>query len=104
MQAEILAGGDGVKCWNREAIQAYVKKTNEREARLSQQNPDLVIIPGQIKCYGCEAQEYDYGTKCTAHFTKTVFGIVGEIQPRKEDAVGWQREIPGLLTIRPSDG
>jgi hypothetical protein len=104
MRVEIRSGGDGVACWNERAIRAHADATTEREARLSAGNPDLVVIPGRITCYGCESQEYGYGTKCTAEITKTLYAVAGEVQPRAADAVGWHREIPGLLTIRPDDG
>jgi len=103
MRVEIRAGGDGVACWNQQAIAAYAKEVNEREAYLSERNPDLVVVPGRIGCYGCEVQEYGFGTKCTAQISKTVYGVPGEIQPRPADAAGWHREIPGLATIRPED-
>jgi len=103
MRVEIRSGGDGVSCWNDRAIRAHAEATTEREARLSASNPDLLVIPGKISCYGCETQEYDYGTKCTAQITKTLYAVPGEVQPRAADAVGWHREIPGLLTIRPDD-
>jgi hypothetical protein len=103
MRVDIRTGGDGVACWNREAIHAFVAEVNEHEARLAERNPDLVIIPGQIKCYGCEAQEYDYGIKCTAQLTKTLYTVEGEVQPRVADAAGWHREVPDLQTIRPDD-
>jgi hypothetical protein len=101
MRLEIRTGGDGVACWNREAIQAHVDKTTEREAQLAANNPDLVVKPGQVACYGCETQEYGYGVKCTAMITKTLYSVPGEVQPRAADAAGWHREIPGLLTIKP---
>jgi len=103
MRVEIRTGGDGVTCWNQRAITAYAEEINEREAHLRQRNPDLVVLPGRINCYGCEAQEYDYGMKCTAQISKTMFAVPGEIQPRAADAVGWHREVPGLETIRPED-
>ena len=103
MRVEIRSGGDGVACWNDRAIRAHADATTEREARLSAANPDLVVVPGKISCYGCETQEYGYGTKCTAQITKTLYAVAGEVQPRPADAVGWHREIPGLLTIRPDD-
>ncbi|MET1007961.1 MAG: hypothetical protein ABWX96_20585 [Propionibacteriaceae bacterium] len=103
MRVEIRAGGDGVACWNHQAIATYADEVNEREAHLTQRNPDLVVLPGRISCYGCEAQEYGYGIKCTAQISKTMFAVPGEIQPRPADAEGWHREIPGLATIRPED-
>jgi hypothetical protein len=103
MRVQIRSGGDGVPCWNDEAIRAHADATTEREARLSANNPDLLVIPGTISCYGCETQEYGYGTKCTAMITKTLYAVPGEVQPRAADATGWHREIPGLLTIKPDD-
>ena len=103
MRVEIRTGGDGVQCWNDQAIRAHADQTTQREARLSASNPDLVVIPGTITCYGCETQEYGYGMKCTAQITKTLYTVAGEVQPRPADAVGWHREIPGLQTIRPED-
>jgi hypothetical protein len=101
LRCEIRTGGDGVACWNSDAIQSYVDETTRRETGLSERNPDLVVVPGRISCYGCEAQEYDYAPKCTAKITKTLYAVPGEVQPRAADAIGWHREIPGLLTIRP---
>jgi len=101
MRVEIRAGGDGVACWNSQAIHAYAAGVNEREGLLAGQNPDLVVIPGIVKCYGCEVQEYDYGTKCTAQIIKTLYTVAGEIAPRAADAEGWHREVPGLATIKP---
>jgi hypothetical protein len=101
MRVEIRAGGEGVACWNRQAIQDFADRTNEREQFLAQHNPDLVVSSGRVKCYGCEVQEYDYGLKCTAELTKTVYAVAGEVQPRAADAVGLHREIPGLVTIKP---
>jgi hypothetical protein len=101
MRAEIRSGGDGVACWNDQAILSYVDRVTAREQQLAQRNPDLVVIPGTISCFGCETQEYGYGTKCTAQIVKTTYAVADEIKPRAADAAGWHREIPGLLTIRP---
>lgn len=101
MRAEIRSGGDGVACWNDQAIRSYVDGVNVREQQLGQRNPDLVVIPGTISCFGCETQEYGYGTKCTAQIVKTTYAVTDEIKPRPADAAGWHREIPGLLTIKP---
>jgi hypothetical protein len=104
MRLEIKEGGDGVLCWNKLAIGAYVEEVNENEARLARDNPDLSVIPGRIMCYGCEVMEYDYGIKCTAHLTRTRYAVKGEIEPRPEDAADAARslsEIPGLQTRAP---
>lgn len=103
MRVEIRAGTAGVACWNEEAIQAYAKQINEKEERLRGRNPDLTVIPGRVKCYGCELQEYHYAMKCTAELTKTLFAVDDEIKPRAADAVGLHREIPGLATTRPAE-
>jgi len=98
MRVDIKAGGDGVVCWNSDAIQAYANAVDEREAEVSRNNADVVTVPGLVKCYGCEVMEYDLGTRCTAVLTHTRFGVEGEIQPRAEDAAGSLASIPGLLT------
>lgn len=101
MRVETKDGGDGVPCWNVAAIQNYANQINEKESRLSGANPDLLVMPGLVKCYGCELMEYDYGIKCTATLTRTRYAIEGEIQPRAEDAAGGLGEIPGLQTKAP---
>jgi hypothetical protein len=98
MQVEIREGGDGVACWNADSITAYAAGVDEREARLAAANPDLVVSPGRIFCYGCEVLEYDMGTRCTAILTKTLYAVDGEVAPRKEDASASLSQIPGLLT------
>ncbi len=98
MQVEIREGGDGVACWNAEAIAAYAAGVNDREQQLRAANPDLVVTPGRISCYGCEVMEYDMGTRCTAMLTKTLYAVDGEVAPRKEDASASLSQIPGLLT------
>lgn len=98
MQLEIREGGDGVACWNREAITAYVAMMDDREARLSHANPDVTVTPGRVKCYGCEVLEFDMGTRCTAELTRTLYAVDGEIAPRRADASASLGEIPGLLT------
>ncbi len=103
MRVQIKTGGDGVLCWNGEAINAYAATVNDKEARLGQHNPDLKVMPGQVSCYGCEVMEYDYGTKCTARLVRTRYGVEGEIEPRAEDANGSLGEIPGLLTRAPEN-
>lgn len=101
MRVEVKTGGDGVRCWNVAAIQTYAQATNEREAQLSQRNPDLTVKPGVVSCYGCEVMEYDYGIKCTARLTRTRYLVEGELAPRSEDAAASLSEIPGLLTRAP---
>jgi len=104
VQNDIRAGGDGVLCWNTAAIGAYVAGINDREARLTKDNPDVVVKPGRMSCYGCEVQEYGYGTRCTAQLTRTYYVIAGEIPPRAADAAGSLLEIPGLTTLKPDSG
>jgi hypothetical protein len=101
MRVETKDGGDGVRCWNVAAIRSYADQINQKEARLTGANPDLLVMPGLVKCYGCEVMEYDYGIKCTASLTRTRYAIEGEIQPRPEDAAGSLGEIPGLETRAP---
>lgn len=103
VRVETKAGGDGVLCWNVTALQAYAEQTNAQEARLGAANPDLVVHPGRVTCYGCEVMEYDYGIKCTALLTRTLFVVAGEIEPRAEDADRSVSEIPGLATRAPED-
>lgn len=98
MQLEIREGGDGVACWNVDAITAYVAAINDREAALSDANPDLCVTPGRVKCYGCEVLEFDMGTRCTAELTKTLYAVEGEVGPRRADASASLSEILGLLT------
>lgn len=98
MQVEIREGGDGVRCWNAEAVHAYARAITERQAQLGSANPDLVILPGRIHCYGCEALEYDMGVRCTATLTRTLYTVDGEVAPRREDADASLSQIPGLLT------
>ena len=101
MRVETKAGGDGVVCWNVEPIQAYAQQVNEQEIRLARDNPDLVVKPGLLKCYGCEVLEYDYGVRCTAELTRTLYAVEGEIEPRAEDAKRSLADVPGLLTRAP---
>ena len=61
MRVEIKQGGDGVACWNAEAIAAYAAAVDAREAALAAANPDLVVTPGLVKCYGCEAAGVRHG-------------------------------------------
>jgi hypothetical protein len=103
MHVGIKDGGDGVRCWNREAVLAYAEQVNRREAQIAQQNPDVVVLPGRLVCYGCEVMEYDYGIKCTASLTRTRYAVQGETEPRAEDAAGSLLEIEGLRSRAPSD-
>ena len=101
MRIEIKDGIEGVPCWNREAVEAYAAAVGEKEERLSRANPDLQVLPGQVKCYGCVVQEYDYGIRCSAEVTRTRFAVAGEVEPRVADAALSLREVPGLETIKP---
>ena len=98
MRTEIRSGGDGVACWNGDAVRAFTAKASEREERLAAANPDLVVNQGQVKCYGCEVMEHGYGTRCTAVLTLTLYSVEGEIQPREADAKGSLLDIPGLVS------
>lgn len=103
MRVETKDGGDGVKCWNRAAIRAYTDGVDEQERSLTARNPDLKLLPGLVKCYGCEVMEHDYGTKCTAQLTRTRYAVNGQIEPRADDAAASLAEIPGLLTRAPAE-
>jgi hypothetical protein len=103
MRVGIKEGGDGVRCWNREAVGAYAEQVNRREAEVAEHNPDVVVLPGRLVCYGCEVMEYDYGIKCTAQLTRTRYAVKGETEPRAEDANGSLLEIPGMLSRAPSE-
>ncbi|HEU5485512.1 MAG TPA: hypothetical protein VFU98_11440 [Microlunatus sp.] len=96
MRVDIKQGGDGMACWNAEAITAYAAAADAREAALGTANPDLVITPGLIKCYGCEELEFDMGTRCTAELTRTLYAVADEVAPRPSDAAGSLADIPGL--------
>jgi len=98
MRVEIRSGGDGVACWNGDAVRAYAGRATEREERLDAANPDLVVTPGQVKCYGCEVMDHGYGTRCTAVLTHGLYGVEGEIAPRAADAAGSLLDIPGLVS------
>jgi hypothetical protein len=98
MRVEIRSGGDGVACWNGDAVRAYCGRATEREERLRSANPDLVVMEGQVKCYGCEVMEHGYGTRCTAVMTLTLYAVEGEIAPREADAKGSLLDIPGLVS------
>ena len=101
MRIDIKNGIEGVACWNRGAVTAYAAAVNEKEEQLSRDNPDLVLRPGQVKCYGCVVQEYDYGIRCSAEVTRTRFVVEGEVEPRAADAAASLREVPGLQAIKP---
>jgi hypothetical protein len=103
MRVGIKDGGDGVRCWNREAVLAYADQVNSREAQIAQRNPDVVVLPGRLVCYGCEVMEYDYGVRCTAELRRTLYAVEGEIEPRAEDAKRSLADVPGLLTRAPDD-
>ena len=81
MRVEIKQGGDGVACWNAEAIAAYAAAADAREAALAAANPDLVVTPGLVKCYGCETLEFDMGFGCTGKLTRTLYAVTGEVAP-----------------------
>lgn len=103
MRVETRVGGDGVSCWNVSAIKDFEETCNQREARLARDNPDLVLKAGLLKCYGCEALEYDNGVKCTAELTRTLYVVDGEIEPRPADAKRSLAEVPGFLTRAPDE-
>ncbi|HEY5786633.1 MAG TPA: hypothetical protein VIT65_17845 [Microlunatus sp.] len=96
MRVGIKQGGDGVACWNAEAIAAYAADIDAREAALAAANPDLVVTPGLVKCYGCEKLEFDMGIGCTAMLTRTLYSVAGEVAPRPADAAGSLADIPDL--------
>jgi hypothetical protein len=103
MHVGIKDGGDGVPCWNRQAVTAYVDEVNRREQQVAERNPDVVVLPGRLVCYGCEVMEFDYGVRCTATLTKTRFAVDGETAPRAEDAAGSLLEVEGLLSRAPDE-
>lgn len=96
MQVDIKQGGDGFACWNAEAISAFAASMDAREARLAEANPDLVVTPGRVKCYGCQVNDFDLGLRCTAELTRSLFAVAGEVAPRVADAGGSLADIPGL--------
>lgn len=103
MHVGIKDGGDGVPCWNRQAVTAYVDQVNRREQQVAERNPDVVVLPGRLVCYGCEVMEFDYGVRCTATLTKTRFAVAGETEPRAEDAAGSLLEVEGLRSRAPDE-
>lgn len=98
MQVDIKQGGDGFRCWNADAIEAFAAATNAREAQLSAANPDVVLIAGRVKCYGCQVNDFDLGVRCTAELTRTLFAVAGEVAPRAADAGGSLADIPDLVS------
>ena len=96
MQVDIKEGGDGVACWNAEAITAYAAAIDAREAALASANPDLDVTPGCVKCYGCQVNDFALGIRCTAELTRTLYAVAGEVAPRAADASGSLADIPGL--------
>jgi hypothetical protein len=103
MHVGIKDGGDGVPCWNREAVMAYADQVNRREQHVAERNPDVVVLSGRLVCYGCEVMEYDYGIKCTASLTRTRYAVEGETEPRTEDAAGSLLEVEGLRNRAPAE-
>lgn len=103
MRVGIKDGGDGVRCWNTEPVTAYAEQVNTREATIARENPDVVVLPGQLICYGCEVMDFDYGVKCTATLTRTRYAVEGEIPPRTEDAVGSLSDVVGLRHRAPDE-
>lgn len=103
MHVAVKDGGDGVPCWNRQAVTAYGQQVNRREQQVAEHNPDVVVLPGRLACYGCEVMEFDYGVKCTASLTRTRYAVRGETEPRTEDAVGSLLEVDGLLSRAPAE-
>jgi hypothetical protein len=96
MRVDIKEGGDGVACWNAEAITAYAAAVDAREAALASANPDLDVTPGLVKCYGCQVNDFALGIRCTAELTRTLYAVAGEVAPRAADASGSLADIPGL--------
>lgn len=103
MHVGIKDGGDGVPCWNRQAVLAHVDEVNRREQQVAERNPDVVVLPGRLVCYGCEVMEFDYGVKCTASLTRTRYAVQGETEPRAEDAAGSLLEVEGLRSRAPAE-
>ena len=103
MHVGIKDGGDGVPCWNRQAVMDHVAEANRREQQVAERNPDVVVLPGRLVCYGCEVMEFDYGVKCTASLTRTRYAVAGEIEPRPEDAAGSLLEVEGLRSRAPAE-
>lgn len=98
MQVDIKQGGDGYACWNADAIRAFADAADAREAHLLATNPDLVLTPGRVKCYGCQVNDFDLGVRCTAELTRTLYAVAGEVAPRAADAGGSLADIPDLVS------
>ena len=98
MRVDIRSGGDGVACWNGDAVRAYAAGVTQCEDRLRSANPDLVVTAGQVKCYGCEVMDHGYGTRCTAVLTHPLYSVEGEIAPRPQDAAGSLLEVAGFVS------
>jgi hypothetical protein len=98
VRVDIRSGGDGVACWNSDAVRAYAARVTQREEQLAAANPDLVITTGQVKCYGCEVMDHGYGTRCTAVLTHALYSVEGEIAPRPQDAAGSLLEVAGFVS------
>lgn len=98
MRVDIRSGGDGVACWNGDAVRSYAARVTQREEQLAGANPDLVIATGQVKCYGCEVMDHGYGTRCTAVLTHGLYSVEGEVAPRAQDAAGSLLEVTGLVS------
>jgi hypothetical protein len=98
VRVDIRSGGDGVACWNGDAVRTYAAGITRREEQLAAANPDLVIATGQVKCYGCEVMDHGYGTRCTAVLTHALYSIEGEIAPRAQDAAGSLLEVAGFVS------
>lgn len=96
MRVYIKDGGDGVACWNTEAVRSYAAGIDAEEARLARDNPDVVVSPGQFRCYGCERLEWEDGARCTAELTVTLYGVKDQIPPRLADASASLQVVPGL--------
>lgn len=96
MRVDKKDGGDGVACWNTEAVRSYAAEIDADEARLARDNPDVVVTSGLFRCYGCEKLEWEDGTRCTAELTLTLYRIKGQVAPRSADASASLQVIPGL--------
>lgn len=96
MEVHTRSGGDGVLCWNAEAISGYIRATESRQAQLVAANADLVATPGTLSCHGCVTLEYGNGSRCTAELTRTLYAVREEIGPRAGDASASPSVIPGF--------
>ena len=77
-------------------VRAYAAGVTEREERLDAANPDLLVIPGQVKCFGCEVMDHGYGTRCTAVLTHPLYSVEGELAPRAAGRGGLAARDPRL--------